>query len=54
MVGEMRDTETARIAVQSALTGHIVLSTPWNAGSKTRRCGPGSTGCCWLYPCSGT
>ncbi|WP_089726018.1 type II secretion system ATPase GspE [Candidatus Thiosymbion oneisti] len=27
MVGEMRDTETARIAVQSALTGHIVLST---------------------------
>lgn len=27
MVGEMRDTETARIAVQSALTGHLVLST---------------------------
>jgi general secretion pathway protein E len=27
MVGEMRDLETARIAVQSALTGHIVLST---------------------------
>jgi len=27
MVGEMRDLETARIAVQSALTGHLVLST---------------------------
>ncbi len=27
MVGEMRDPETARIAVQSALTGHLVLST---------------------------
>lgn len=27
MVGEMRDLETARIAVQSALTGHVVLST---------------------------
>ena len=27
MVGEMRDLETARIAVQAALTGHIVFST---------------------------
>src|SRR3954452_396189 len=27
LVGEMRDAETARIAVQSALTGHLVLST---------------------------
>jgi general secretion pathway protein E len=27
MIGEMRDLETSRIAVQSALTGHIVLST---------------------------
>ena len=27
MVGEIRDTETALIAVQSALTGHLVLST---------------------------
>ncbi|MEL7485977.1 MAG: GspE/PulE family protein [Pseudomonadota bacterium] len=27
MVGEMRDLETARIAVQAALTGHLVLST---------------------------
>jgi len=27
MVGEIRDVETARIAVQAALTGHLVLST---------------------------
>jgi len=27
MVGEVRDTETARIAIQAALTGHLVLST---------------------------
>jgi general secretion pathway protein E len=27
MIGEMRDMETAQIAVQSALTGHLVLST---------------------------
>jgi general secretion pathway protein E len=27
MIGEMRDTETAKIGVQSALTGHLVLST---------------------------
>jgi len=27
LVGEMRDLETARICVQSALTGHLVLST---------------------------
>lgn len=27
MVGEMRDAETARIAVRAALTGHLVLST---------------------------
>ena len=26
MIGEMRDLETARIAIQSALTGHLVLS----------------------------
>ena len=26
LVGEIRDVETARIAVQSALTGHFVLS----------------------------
>jgi type IV pilus assembly protein PilB len=27
MVGEVRDAETARIAIQAALTGHLVLST---------------------------
>ncbi len=27
MVGEMRDAETARIAIQAALTGHLVLTT---------------------------
>ncbi len=27
MIGEMRDLETAQIAIQSALTGHLVLST---------------------------
>src|SRR5205823_4221916 len=27
MVGEIRDSETAKIAVESALTGHLVLST---------------------------
>ncbi|MBY5947372.1 GspE/PulE family protein [Photobacterium rosenbergii] len=27
LVGEMRDTETAQIAIQAALTGHLVLST---------------------------
>ncbi|CAN5268937.1 type II secretion system ATPase GspE [soil metagenome] len=27
MIGEMRDVETSRIAIQSALTGHLVLST---------------------------
>ena len=27
MIGEMRDAETARIAVEASLTGHLVLST---------------------------
>ena len=27
MVGEVRDVETARIAIQAALTGHLVFST---------------------------
>jgi general secretion pathway protein E len=39
MIGEMRDEETASIAVQSALTGHLVLSTLHTndaAGSITR------------------
>ena len=39
MIGEMRDLETAQVAVQSALTGHLVLSTLHTndaAGSVTR------------------
>ena len=28
LVGEMRDQETAEIAIRAALTGHMVLSTP--------------------------
>ncbi len=39
MIGEIRDRETAKIAVQSALTGHLVLSTLHTndaAGSITR------------------
>jgi general secretion pathway protein E len=39
MVGEMRDLETAKICIQSALTGHLVLSTLHTndaAGSVTR------------------
>ncbi len=27
MVGEIRDTETAKIAIQAALTGHLLFST---------------------------
>lgn len=39
MVGEVRDTETAKIAVEAALTGHLVLSTLHtndSAGAVTR------------------
>ncbi|MCE3289306.1 MAG: pulE, partial [Caulobacter sp.] len=39
MVGEIRDSETAQIAVQAALTGHLVLSTVHTndaAGAVTR------------------
>ena len=39
MIGEMRDLETAKIAIQSALTGHLVLSTlhPNNAAGAVTR-----------------
>jgi len=30
MVGEIRDNETAQIAIQSALTGHLVFTRPRN------------------------
>jgi len=39
LVGEIRDEETARIAVQAAMTGHLVLSTlhTYNAASSIAR-----------------
>ena len=36
MIGEIRDLETAQIAVQSALTGHMVLSTLHTNDAATR------------------
>jgi general secretion pathway protein E len=33
MIGEMRDLETAQIAIQAALTGHLVLSTLHTSGA---------------------
>jgi type II secretory ATPase GspE/PulE/Tfp pilus assembly ATPase PilB-like protein len=40
MVGEIRDRETAEIAVQAALTGHLVLSTvtPTMRWARSRGC----------------
>ena len=38
MVGEIRDYETAAIAIQVSLTGHFVLSTLHKARSPTRHC----------------
>lgn len=37
MVGEMRDRETATIAIEAALTGHLVLSTLHTNDSSVRR-----------------
>ena len=47
MVGEMRDTETAQVAVHAALTGHLVLSTLHTnsaAGAITRLLDMGADG----------
>jgi general secretion pathway protein E len=50
MIGEIRDLETAQIAVQSALTGHLVLR-PCTPTTRRRR----STACstwAWRITCS--
>lgn len=46
MVGEIRDLETAEMAIQAALTGHLVLSTLHTNDSPRR-----SPACSnWAYP----
>ena len=37
MVGEIRDRETAQIAIEAALTGHLVLSTLHTNDAPERR-----------------
>ena len=44
MIGEIRDTETAEIAVEAALTGHQVLSTMHCNDAPGRHCPPGRHG----------
>ena len=44
MVGEMRDTETAQIAVHAALTGHLVLTTLHTNYGRRRRHPPARHG----------
>ena len=51
MVGEMRDAETAEIAIRAAITGHLVLSTLHTndaASTVTPSCRYGSRG---VYGC---
>ena len=43
LVGEIRDADTARIAIQSALTGHFVLSSLARHRLRGRRCTASST-----------
>ena len=45
MVGEIRDIETAQIAVQAALTGHLVLSTVHTNSAAATISGGASAGC---------
>jgi general secretion pathway protein E len=50
MVGEIRDLETAEMAIQAALTGHLVLSTLHTNDAPaaiTRRA-------CWISACPAT
>ena len=44
MIGEIRDAETAKVAVQAALTGHLVLSTLHTNDSAGRRHADGRHG----------
>lgn len=53
MVGEIRDRETAEIAVQASLTGHLVLSTLHTnsaLGAITRLADMGWIPACWPRP----
>ena len=42
MVGEIRDAETAKMAIESALTGHLVLSTLHTNANGRSRCATAS------------
>ncbi|EOT9499689.1 GspE/PulE family protein, partial [Escherichia coli] len=56
MVGEIRDTETAQIAVQASLTGHLVLSTLHTnsaSGAVTRPATWASNHSCFRLPWQG-
>ena len=48
MVGEIRDLETANMAIQAALTGHLVLSTLHTNDS------PRPSRACWSWACRPT
>jgi general secretion pathway protein E len=55
MVGEIRDAETAQIAVQAALTGHLVLATvtPTMPPVRSPACATwGWSRSCWRRPCA--
>jgi general secretion pathway protein E len=47
MVGEIRDGETAGIAVQASLTGHLVLSTGTNTAAGSDAPTWASSRSCW-------
>ena len=54
MVGEIRDLETAEIAIQAALTGHLVFSTLHTndaPGADHAPAGHGRASRTWSPPC---